>query len=186
MKRAVQVGVLLGLLVAGAARADEDVIVKAAFPGGAVLNIEVAETPEKQMVGLMHRNSMPDDWGMLFVYPRDRVMSFWMKNTRIPLAIAFIHADGRIESIRHMKPFDETRRHRSRRAVRYALEVNEGWFRRNGIRPGQRVAFLSRRILAGEPRPAIPSPDGFTYEDVVPQDPRGLIPVGDPVKAGGR
>jgi hypothetical protein len=92
--------------------------------------------------GLMFRDRLGDDAGMLFVYPRPQPLSFWMKNTRLPLSIAFIRADGSIANLRDMTPFDEKTFHQSDGECLYALEVNQGWFARHGIVQGQRVRFL--------------------------------------------
>jgi len=104
----------------------------------AVLKAEIAETSEEHEKGLMYRDKLPDGEGMFFIYDRDRVLSFWMKNTYIPLSIAFISYDGRIIDIKDMYPNDETAVSSSR-SVRYALEVPQGWFLRVGVREGDIV-----------------------------------------------
>jgi uncharacterized membrane protein (UPF0127 family) len=83
----------------------------------------------------MNRPSLPDGEGMLFVFEREQILSFWMKNTLIPLSIAFSRTDGRIAEIRDMQALDITTV-RSARSARYALEVPQGWFTRAGIAPG--------------------------------------------------
>ena len=110
---------------------------------GVELKIEVATTPSQMKRGLMHRDRLREDWGMLFVYARDQRMSFWMKNTKVPLSIAFIDADLVVREIHDMEPMTEDS-HDSAVAVRYALEVNRGWFARNGIRPGSVLKFSPR------------------------------------------
>jgi uncharacterized membrane protein (UPF0127 family) len=102
---------------------------------------EVATTPEQQAAGLMHRFSLKPDHGMLFVFERVERRSFWMKNTFIPLSIAFIAADGSIANIDDMAPHDE-RSHWSKGPVGYALEMRKGWFAERSIRPGDRVVGL--------------------------------------------
>jgi len=104
----------------------------------AAVKAEIADTDEKRALGLMHRRELADGSGMLFIYQRDEVLSFWMKNTYIPLSIAFITYDGRIVDIKDMYPHDETSV-TSSRSVRYALEVPQGWFSRAGIREGDIV-----------------------------------------------
>ena len=99
---------------------------------------ELAISNEERARGLMHRPSLPDGEGMLFVFDRDQQLSFWMKNTIIPLSIAFIASDGRITEIRDMRPLDLTPVV-SARSVRYALEVPQGWFERVGVGPGDVV-----------------------------------------------
>jgi uncharacterized membrane protein (UPF0127 family) len=92
----------------------------------------------------MNRKSLADGRGMLFIFDRDQILPFWMKNTLIPLSIAFISADGRILEIRDLRPLDETTV-RSSRSARYALEVPQGWFSRAGIKVGD-VAALNEAI----------------------------------------
>ena len=104
------------------------------------LTVEVARTEEERAQGLMFRKHLAADGGMLFVYDRDRRLSFWMQNTEIPLSIAFIAADGEIKEIRDMEPFSE-RTILSRQSVRYALEMNRGAFSRLGIKPGDTVVL---------------------------------------------
>lgn len=107
---------------------------------GYVLQVELASTPEQRSRGLMFREDLPEDGGMLFIFPSDRVVSFWMKNTPLPLSIAFIDAEKRIVNIDDMQPYDETS-HPSAGPIRYALEVHQGWFARHGIVAGDSVTF---------------------------------------------
>ena len=102
------------------------------------IKAEVARTDEERSRGLMHRTKLPDGEGMLFVFDRDQQLSFWMKDTLIPLSIAFIAWDGRITEIRDMQPQD-LNSVRSSRSVRYALEVPQGWFSRAGVKEGDVV-----------------------------------------------
>ena len=78
---------------------------------------------------------------MLFVYPSPRALVFWMKNTKIPLSIAFLDASGKIINIEKMQPGQIEIRYRSRQPAAYALEVNENWFRNHGIEEGDRVTI---------------------------------------------
>jgi uncharacterized membrane protein (UPF0127 family) len=89
----------------------------------------------------MFRQELADDAGMLFVFPQDQGLSFWMRNTTIPLSIAFIDSERRIINIADMQPLDESSVP-SERPARYALEVNQGWFAVRGIKPGDRVEFV--------------------------------------------
>lgn len=107
---------------------------------GTVLHVEIAKTPAERERGLMFRKSMPDNHGMLFIFPTDQHLSFWMKNTEIPLAIAYISSDGTIREIYHMKPHS-LEAIQSDHSVRYALEVNDGEFARIGAKPGDKVSF---------------------------------------------
>jgi uncharacterized protein len=109
--------------------------------GKTPLRVEVAVTLEKQERGLMFRQSMPENEGMLFVYKEPQEMSFWMRNTFIPLDIAFVDADGIILNIHQAKPLDDSIHYRSAGAAKYVIETNQGWFSRHGIRPGDKVTF---------------------------------------------
>jgi hypothetical protein len=104
---------------------------------------EIAVTNAERARGLMYRESVPDGEGMLFVFEVDQKPAFWMKNTEVPLSIAFIRADGRIAEIRDLSPYslDPVQ---SERSVRYALEVPRGWFARAGIAVGDRLLDLER------------------------------------------
>jgi uncharacterized membrane protein (UPF0127 family) len=108
--------------------------------GQAVIQAELARTPEERGRGLMFRKNLPDGEGMLFIFERDEPLSFWMKNTLIPLSIAFIASNGRIIEIKNMQPHDLSSV-KSSRSVRYALEVPQGWFDRAGVRPGDTARF---------------------------------------------
>jgi uncharacterized membrane protein (UPF0127 family) len=99
---------------------------------------ELARTDVEQSIGLMWRKSLAFGAGMLFVYGKDQIMSFWMKNTLIPLSIAFIASDGRILEIYDMER-ESLRVVRSTRSARYALEVPQGFFTRAGIGVGDRL-----------------------------------------------
>ena len=96
------------------------------------LTVEVAATPADRQRGLMFRDTLAENAGMLFLFPRDTRTGFWMKDTKIPLSIAFIDAGGRVVSIRDGRPFDETIIDPGTE-YRYALEVNQGWFERHGF-----------------------------------------------------
>lgn len=109
--------------------------------GGVPLEVEIADTPRSRQTGLMFRERLPENEGMLFVFERVDYLSFWMKNTLIPLSIAFIDADGKIVQIEDMEPLDEQTHHRSVKPVLYALEVNQGWFKRHGVNVGDQVEF---------------------------------------------
>lgn len=103
--------------------------------GARVLTAEVADTPAEREVGLMRRPSMPDNQGMLFVFPADGRQCMWMKDTLIPLSVAFIDAQGRIVNIADMLPHSR-QIHCSEGPVRYALEMNRGWFQRRAVQAG--------------------------------------------------
>lgn len=111
--------------------------------GGHKLTAEVAYTDADRELGLMHRRMLPENRGMLFVFPQAAPLSFWMMNTHIPLSIAFIDDAGTIINITDMKPLT-TETHNSARPARYALEMNQGWFRKHGIRAGAKIEGLDR------------------------------------------
>lgn len=96
---------------------------------------ELAVKPEERQHGYMERETIPDGTGMLFVFERDQRLSFWMKNTPHPLSIAYIDSNGKIRDIFDMKPFSLSSIE-STVSVRYALEVPQGWFKNNNIKPG--------------------------------------------------
>lgn len=108
--------------------------------GENTFSVEIADTPEVRAKGLMGREGIPKQGGMLFVFPEDRHLAFWMKDTTIPLSIAFIDSSGVIGEIHQMKPLS-LRRVASSRAYRYALEVNQGRFAELGIMIGTTVSF---------------------------------------------
>lgn len=103
-----------------------------------VIQAEVAQTRSEQSAGLMHRRSMGVNEGMLFVYDTPQVRCYWMRNTVIPLTIAFADDDGTIVNLKDMQPRSE-QSHCSTRPVRYALEMNQGWFQERGLKPGFRL-----------------------------------------------
>ncbi len=104
------------------------------------LYVEIADTPEKQETGLMHRTAMAVDQGMLFVFPGETTIPFWMRDTLLPLSIAFIAGDGTIVDIQDMQPLDETL-HNPARPYVYALEVNQGYFRQHQVAVGNQVGL---------------------------------------------
>jgi uncharacterized protein len=132
---AVLVLVLLTGPVLSGCGAGEEAYVEA--PGGRIY-VEIADTPEERAEGLMFRSSLPADRGMLFVFPEPQPLAFWMKNTSIPLSIAYIDRDGRILEIHYMEPYS-LESVPSRQPALYALEVNRGTFERLGIEPGDRL-----------------------------------------------
>ena len=102
------------------------------------LTAEVAATDESRMTGLMHRRMMPENRGMLFVFAYAQPQSFWMKNTHIPLSIAYVDENGVIVHITDMKPLT-TDPHPSLKPAKYALEMNLGWFAKHGIKAGATI-----------------------------------------------
>jgi uncharacterized membrane protein (UPF0127 family) len=137
-------------LIAGAA---------AAFPGGAqqpqqlptmplnagihLIQAEVANTFETRMTGLMHRPKLGANNGMLFVFPDVGRHCMWMKNTLVPLSVAFLDERGVILNIADMQPLDETS-HCASAPARFALEMNQGWFAAKSIKPGARISGIEK------------------------------------------
>jgi uncharacterized membrane protein (UPF0127 family) len=106
------------------------------------IDAQVAQRADERMTGLMYRKEMPQHEGMLFVFEQPSQQCFWMKNTLLPLAIAFVADEGTIVNIDEMKPLSEAS-HCSAKPVRFVLEMNTGWFSKKGIKAGSR--------LTGEP-----------------------------------
>ncbi|MGH8727936.1 MAG: DUF192 domain-containing protein [Burkholderiales bacterium] len=135
LSRALWLTVLLGL--AWIAEADEVVL----RIGDYAIEAELADTPKKRERGLMHRDSLADGKGMLFVFSEPGRYSLWMANTKIPLDAAFIDRDGVIVQIVTMSP-EETTIYPSPENTAFALEANTGWFARRNIESGARVRGL--------------------------------------------
>jgi uncharacterized membrane protein (UPF0127 family) len=109
--------------------------------GGHRITVELARDPEQRSRGLMFRDSLPPDHGMLFLFPRDEVQAFWMRNTVIPLSIAYADHRGRIVRIADLEPLDE-RPITSIAPARYALEMNRGWFAKHGVVAGDLISGI--------------------------------------------
>jgi hypothetical protein len=111
------------------------------------IQAEVANTDTTRATGLMFRRSLEGNRGMLFVFSARSTHCMWMKNTFVPLSVAFIDDDGRIVNIADMTPHDETS-HCAAAPVRYALEMNRGWFVSKGIKSGAKIGGLDRAPAA--------------------------------------
>jgi uncharacterized membrane protein (UPF0127 family) len=105
-----------------------------------IVKAEIAIKPEDRNHGFMERKNIPDGTGMLFIFERDQTLSFWMKNTPHPLSIAYIDSKGKIRNIFDMNPYS-TDSIISTVSVRYALEVPQGWYKKNGITEGDTVVL---------------------------------------------
>jgi uncharacterized protein len=103
------------------------------------IRAQLAITPMQRQVGLMHRREMPSHEGMLFVFDEPSQQCFWMRNTLIPLSIAFLADDGTVVNLADMKPQSDDS-HCSAKPVRFALEMNQGWFAKRGVKPGTRIS----------------------------------------------
>ena len=108
------------------------------------IQAEVASTQQARQVGLMNRTSMPTDSGMLFIFDQKATHCFWMSNTKIPLAIAFLADDGKIVNIEEMQA-ETLNNHCPKAPVRYALEMNRQWFSQRAIGPGSLIQGLPRK-----------------------------------------
>lgn len=107
------------------------------------IRAEVADNFVTRMTGLMHRQSLGANDGMLFVFEDAGIQCMWMKNTLVPLSVAYISDDGSIVNIADMKPLSEES-HCAKAPVRFALEMNRGWFESRGIRPGFKLRGLEK------------------------------------------
>ena len=114
---------------------------KLRFSNGVEIQVEVAESYTDRMQGLMHRTSLDENQGMLFDFKRPQILSFWMKNTYIPLSIGYFDKNKKLKEIYQMKAQammardQDLRSYPSRCRCVYALEVNQGWFKKNKIKP---------------------------------------------------
>ena len=107
------------------------------------ITAEVASTDAERSQGLMHRRMLPENRGMLFVFPEPALHAMWMVNTYVPLSVAFLDANGVIINIEDMAPHTQTP-HGAKRPAKYALEANRGWFRKRAIQAGAKVEGLER------------------------------------------
>lgn len=135
--------VLFGMLASGMALGEVTMPVTSLSIGMYRIQTEVAHTDPTRQVGLMFRESMPENHGMVFVFTREARHCMWMRNTLIPLSVAFIDAEGRILNIENMTPLTEDS-HCAAGAARYALEMNQGWFAQRGFDAGTRVRGLEQ------------------------------------------
>lgn len=133
---------LLGAM-GGAACARSGLPLAELYLNGQRITVEVAHTPPMQRTGLMHRQSLPENQGMAFVHGERRVFCMWMKNTPIPLSVAFLDEEGRILNIADMQP-DTTEHHCSSGPAQHALEMNLGWFSRHDVKAGDTVQGWER------------------------------------------
>jgi uncharacterized membrane protein (UPF0127 family) len=132
------------------ARAQQPILPSIKLNAGIhVIQAEVANTNETRSLGLMRRKAMAQGAGMVFLFEESALHCMWMKNTLIPLSVAFIDERGTIANIEDMQPLDETS-HCALRPVPYALEMNQGWFKKRGIGPGTMVQGLEQ--IAGARR----------------------------------
>lgn len=105
--------------------------------GSVPLKVELATTSDQRERGLMFRKSLASGTGMLFVFESDQRLAFWMKNTKIPLSVAYLSSDGTIREIHDLEP-ESLAAVQSDSSLRYALEVPQGWFVKAGLKVGDR------------------------------------------------
>ncbi len=132
---------VIAALAAGVANAQGALPVAPLTAGMYAIQAEVAATPAAREQGLMYRKSMAPNAGMLFVFEQKAGHCFWMRNTELPLSIAFLADDGTIVNIEDMAPRTENN-HCPKAAIRYALEMNRGWFAQKGIKAGAKIGGL--------------------------------------------
>jgi uncharacterized protein len=132
------IGLLIAALPARAQDAPQKLPAITLSAGMHLVQAEVAQTSEERGIGLMHRPKMGANEGMLFVFESESPQCFWMKNTLLPLSIAFLDADGSVVNIEDMAP-QTLNGHCSKKPVRFALEMNQGWFAKRGIKPGSKI-----------------------------------------------
>lgn len=120
------------------------------FAGIHRLEVQVAQTPEQRMIGLMNRTEMASNEGMIFVFEEAKKQCFWMKNTLLALSAAFIDADGSIVNIADMQP-QTTQPHCSAKPVSYVLEMHQGWFDKHGLKKGSKLTGVLFTTKVGKP-----------------------------------
>ncbi|MDO9597068.1 MAG: DUF192 domain-containing protein [Azoarcus sp.] len=139
--RALRAVCLPGLLVPIVAAAQMPVAELGA--GMFRIEAEVAHTDQHRQLGLMNRKEMPVQRGMVFVFPQHARHCMWMRNTFLPLSVAFLDEQGRILNIEDMQPQTE-QSHCAAAPARFALEMNQGWFRERGLKPGDAIRGIER------------------------------------------
>ena len=137
------IAALGGLLLSAAAWAQNAMPVMELSAGFHRIEAEVAANDQNRQVGLMNRKAMPQQRGMLFVFTQNNTHCMWMRNTLIPLSVAFIDDEGYIINIEDMQPQTEDN-HCARQPARYALAMNLGWFAQRGIKPGVKLGGLDK------------------------------------------
>ncbi len=140
MKKAVLLALALAVWTVGCSAGGEARL----KIGDHKLTVEVADSPGEQVVGLMNRDFLPADRGMIFVFEEPKQAFFWMKNTSLPLDVAFLDSEGVILEILPLVPFEETRVASKSDKVAYAIETNRDWFASRGLKPGIKVQGLPR------------------------------------------
>jgi len=133
--------VVIAALIVTSAQAQQKLPVKQFTAGIFVIDAEVASTPAQRELGLMNRKELGTNQGMMFIFDRAAGVCMWMKNTLIPLSVAFLDSNGVILNVEEMLPQTETN-HCATKPALYALEMNAEWFKRKGIKPGTKIELL--------------------------------------------
>jgi uncharacterized membrane protein (UPF0127 family) len=128
----------ISALLATAGAANAQVQWASLGAGAHRVEVEVVANEQARNLGLMYRSHLPPDRGMVFVYPSPTRICMWMKNTLIPLSVAFLDEEGRILNIADMAPHSEES-HCAAKPARYALEMNQGWFAKHAVKAGDRI-----------------------------------------------
>ena len=136
-------GALFGLALSAGVWAQNSMPVMELSAGFHRIEAEVAASDQNRQVGLMNRKAMPQQRGMLFVFTQNNTHCMWMRNTLMPLSVAFIDDEGYIINIEDMQPQTEDN-HCARQPARYALEMNLGWFAQRGIKHGVKLGGLDK------------------------------------------
>ncbi len=137
------IGAVCGVMLSAAAWAQNAMPMLELTAGFHRIEAEVAANDQNRQVGLMSRKAMPAQHGMLFVFTQDRTHCMWMRNTLLPLSVAFLDEEGKIINIEDMQPQTEDN-HCARRPARYALEMNLGWFAQRGIKAGTKLNGIEK------------------------------------------
>ena len=141
LPRLAAVGGLLASAAVSAQNQAQDLRAITLTAGMHNVRAQVAATPQQRQVGLMFRREMPAHEGMLFVFEQPSPQCFWMRNTWLPLTIAFLRDDGTVVNLEDMEPMTDDS-HCSKEPVRFALEMNKGWFAKRGLKAGAKIAGL--------------------------------------------
>lgn len=115
--------------------------------GDSRLEVEAAVTKLEMKTGLMHRETLPDDKGMLFIYPKPAKLRFWMKDTSIPLDIGYFDRFGKLREIHHLQPYDLDPISAKKANIQYALEVPNGWFKKEKLSIGAQLKLSEIRAI---------------------------------------
>ena len=137
------IAVLIGLVLGATAWAQSAMPVMELSAGFYRIEAEVASNDRNRQLGLMNRQSMPPQHGMLFVFTENNTHCMWMRNTLLPLSVAFLNEEGKIINIEDMQPQTEDN-HCAKVPARYALEMNLGWFAQRGIKPGMKLNGIAK------------------------------------------